>query len=113
MTGSIERALSETSRRREIQRKFNKENKITPKTATSKIKDVMEGARSLKKEKNQTNADSNLYDVSKVNYHNIGKEIKKLEKLMKSSAKDLDFEQAAMYRDLIKELKEKVLINKA
>ena len=113
VTGSIERALNETSRRREIQRKFNKENKITPKTATSKIKDVMEGARSLKKEKNQTNPDSNLYDVSKVNYHNIGKEIKKLEKLMKSSAKDLDFEQAAMYRDLIKELKEKVLINKA
>ena len=113
VTGSIERALNETSRRREIQRKFNKANKITPKTATSKIKDVMEGARSLKKEKNQTNTDSDLYDVSKVNYHNIGKEIKKLEKLMKSSAKDLDFEQAAMYRDLIKELKEKVLINKA
>jgi len=113
VTGSIERALSETGRRREIQRKFNKENKITPKTATSKIKDVMEGARSLKKEKNQTKTDSDLYDVSKVNYHNIGKEIKKLEKLMKSSAKDLDFEQAAMYRDLIKELKEKVLINKA
>ena len=113
VTGSIERALNETNRRREIQRTFNKENKITPKTATSKIKDVMEGARSLKKEKTQTNNDSDLYDVSKVNYHNIGKEIKKLEKLMKSSAKDLDFEQAAMYRDLIKELKEKVLINKA
>ena len=113
VTGSIERALNETSRRREIQRKFNKANKITPKTATSKIKDVMEGARSLKKEKTQSNNDSDLYDVSKVNYHNIGKEIKKLEKLMKSSAKDLDFEQAAKYRDLIKELKEKVLINKA
>ena len=113
MTGSIERALSETSRRREIQRAFNKEHNIIPKTATSKIKDVMEGARSLKKEKNQINDDSDLYDVSKVNYHNIGKEIKKLEKLMKSSAKDLDFEQAAKYRDLIKELKDKVLINKA
>tara|TARA_S200000501_G_scaffold354459_1_gene375154 strand:+ start:921 stop:2924 length:2004 start_codon:yes stop_codon:yes gene_type:complete len=113
VTGSIERALKETDRRREIQRTFNKENKITPKTATSRIKDVMEGARSLKKEKIQTNSDSDLYDVSKVNYHNIGKEIKKLEKLMKSSAKDLDFEQAAKYRDLIKELKEKVLINKA
>ena len=113
VTGSIERALNETDRRREIQRTFNIENKITPKTATSRIKDVMEGARSLKKEKNQTNSDSDLYDVSKVNYHNIGKEIKKLEKLMKSSAKDLDFEQAAKYRDLIKELKEKVLINKA
>ncbi len=113
VTGSIERALNETNRRREIQRTFNKENKITPKTATSKIKDVMEGARSLKKEKTQSNNDTDLYDVSKVNYHNIGKEIKKLEKLMKSSAKDLDFEQAAKYRDLIKELKEKVLINKA
>ena len=113
MTGSIERALGETNRRREIQRAYNKEKNIIPKTATSKIKDVMEGARSLKKEKNQINDDSDLYDVSKVNYHNIGKEIKKLEKLMKSSAKDLDFEQAAKYRDLIKELKDKVLINKA
>jgi excinuclease ABC subunit B len=113
MTGSIERALGETDRRREIQRAYNKKHNIVPKTATSKIKDVMEGARSLKKEKNQTNDDSNLYDVSKVNYHNIGKEIKKLEKMMKSSAKDLDFEQAAKYRDLIKELKDKVLINKA
>ena len=113
MTGSIERALGETNRRREIQRAYNKEHNIIPKTATSKIKDVMEGARSLKKEKNQINDDSDLYDVSKVNYHNIGKEIKKLEKLMKSSAKDLDFEKAAKYRDLIKELKDKVLINKA
>ena len=66
-----------------------------------------------KKEKNDSNTETDLYDVSKVNYHNIGKEIKKLEKLMKSSAKDLDFEQAAKYRDLIKELKDKVLINKA
>ena len=113
MTGSIERALGETDRRREIQRAYNKKHNIVPKTATSKIKDVMEGARSLKKEKNQTNDGSDLYDVSKVNYHNIGKEIKKLEKMMKSSAKDLDFEQAAKYRDLIKELKDKVLINKA
>ena len=113
MTGSIERALGETDRRREIQRAYNKKHNIVPKTATSKIKDVMEGAGSLEKEKNQTNDGSDLYDVSKANYHNIGKEIKKLEKMMKSSAKDLDFEQAAKYRDLIKELKDKVLINKA
>ena len=113
VTGSIERALGETDRRREIQKEFNKKNNIIPKTATSKIKDVMEGARSLKKEKNDSNTETDLYDVSKVNYHNIGKEIKKLEKLMKSSAKDLDFEQAAKYRDLIKQLKDKVLINKA
>ena len=113
ITGSIDRALAETNRRRDIQEKYNIENNITPKTATSRIKDVMEGARSLKKQKSETNQPANLYDVSKVNYHNIGKEIKKLEKLMKSSAKNLDFEEAARYRDLIKELKDKVLINKA
>ena len=113
ITGSIDRALTETNRRRDIQEKYNIENNITPKTATSRIKDVMEGARSLKKQKSETNESADLYDVSKVNYHNIGKEIKKLEKLMKSSAKNLDFEEAARYRDLIKELKDKVLINKA
>ena len=113
ITGSIDRALAETNRRRDIQEKYNIENNITPKTATSRIKDVMEGARSLKKQKSETNEPADLYDVSKVNYHNIGKEIKKLEKLMKSSAKNLDFEEAARYRDLIKELKDKVLINKA
>ena len=113
ITGSIDRALAETNRRRDIQEKYNVENNITPKTATSRIKDVMEGARALKKQKSETNEPADLYDVSKVNYHNIGKEIKKLEKLMKSSAKNLDFEEAARYRDLIKELKDKVLINKA
>ena len=113
ITGSIERALKETDRRREIQEKYNKKHKIKPRTATSKIKDVMEGARSVKKEKTQINEGTDLYDVSKVNYHNIGKEIKKLEKLMKESAKKLDFEEAAKYRDLIKDLKDRVLINKA
>ena len=113
ITGSIERALKETDRRREIQEKYNKKHKIKPRTATSKIKDVMEGARSVKKEKTQINEGTDLYDVSKVNYHNIGKEIKKLEKLMKGSAKKLDFEEAAKYRDLIKDLKDRVLINKA
>ena len=49
ITGSIERAIGETNRRREIQNKYNKEHKITPKTVTSKIKDVMEGARIIKK----------------------------------------------------------------
>ncbi len=51
ITGSIDRALAETNRRRDIQEKYNIENNITPKTATSRIKDVMEGARSLKNKK--------------------------------------------------------------
>ena len=113
ITGSIERAIGETDRRREIQNKYNKEHKITPKTVTSKIKDVMEGARIIKKEKkNKKNLDTE-YDISEINYRNIGKEIKKIDKLMRQSAKELDFEKAAYYRDLVNELKEKILINKA
>ena len=96
-----------------IQKKYNLKHKITPQTVTSKIKDVMEGARIVKKEKrNKKNLDKE-YDISGINYRNIGKEIKKIDKLMRQSAKELDFEQAAFYRDLIKELKEKILINKA
>ena len=113
ITGSIERAIGETNRRREIQNKHNKEHNITPKTVTSKIKDVMEGARIIKKEKkNKKNLDAE-YDISEINYRNIGKEIKKIDKLMRQSAKELDFEKAAYYRDLVNELKEKILINKA
>ena len=113
ITGSIERAIGETNRRREIQNKYNKDHNITPKTVTSKIKDVMEGARIIKKEKkNKKNLDAE-YDISGINYRNIGKEIKKIDKLMRQSAKELDFEKAAYYRDLVNELKEKILINKA
>ena len=113
VTGSIERAIKETDRRRKIQEKYNQKNNISPKTVTSRIKDVMEGARSVKKEKKSSKTISDEYDISEVNYHNIGNEIKKIDKLMRQSAKELDFEKAAYYRDLIKELKEKILINKA
>ena len=113
ITGSIDRALAETNRRRDIQEKYNIENNITPKTATSRIKDVMEGARALKKQKSETNDPPHPPPGSKVTSPTTGNERKKLEKLMKSSAKNLDFEEAARYRDLIKELKDKVLINKA
>ena len=72
----------------------------------------MEGARIIKKEKkNKKNLDA-AYDISEINYRNIGKEIKKIDKLMRQSAKELDFEKAAYYRDLVNELKEKILINK-
>jgi excinuclease ABC subunit B len=113
VTGSIERAIKETDRRRKIQEKYNQKNNISPKTVTSRIKDVMEGARSVKKEKKSSKTISDEYDISEVNYHNIGNEIKKIDKLMRQSAKELDFEKAAYYRDLIKELKERILIKKA
>ena len=45
MTGSMERAIAETDRRRSIQEKYNHENNITPKSINTKVKDIMEGAR--------------------------------------------------------------------
>ena len=73
----------------------------------------MEGARIIKKEKKNKKNLYAEYDISEINYRNIGKEIKKIDKLMRQSAKELDFEKAAYYRDLVNELKEKILINKA
>ncbi|NCX75309.1 MAG: excinuclease ABC subunit UvrB, partial [Proteobacteria bacterium] len=48
MTGSMERAIAETNRRRSIQEKYNHENKITPQSINTKVKDIMEGARVVK-----------------------------------------------------------------
>ena len=49
ITGSMQRAMDETDRRRKIQEEFNKTNNITPKSITTKVKDIMEGARVIKK----------------------------------------------------------------
>ena len=86
---------------------------VMPK-ATDHISEQIEMIKKLEENGYAYESNGNVYfDTSKVDYHNIGKEIKKLEKLMRSSATDLDFEKAAFYRDLIKELKEKVLIKRA
>ena len=48
VTGSMQRAMDETDRRRAIQEKFNNKNNITPKSISTKVKDIMEGARIIK-----------------------------------------------------------------
>ena len=61
MTGSMERAIAETDRRRAIQEKYNIENNITPKSITTKVKDIMEGARVISgKAKNRKKILKNL-----------------------------------------------------
>ena len=107
VTGSMERAISETERRRARQIDHNKENGITPKTINKKIADVMEGARSniSAKAKNKKKSAS-IRPIALIdNPKALGKRIKDLEKKMYQHAQNLEFEEAAMLRDELEELK--------
>jgi excinuclease ABC subunit B len=99
-TGSMERAISETNRRRKIQEAYNKEHGITPKTILKSIKDITDGIESLQK-KTVLSLISN--DI-RITGQKAAKLIKQKEREMKEAAKNLDFETAAILRDELKEL---------
>ena len=117
ITGSMERAIGETNRRRDIQEAFNIENSIKPKGIKKDIGDIMEGARSVKgKSKSRRKLDKlkdiefdpiELFDDPE----KVKKEIIRLEDQMYKYAKDLEFEEAASYRDRVEELKQKLLLS--
>ena len=99
-TNSMKNAISETKRRREIQKKFNKKNNITPESIKRDISDILGSIY----EKDHLNID--LED--KENKHLVGNNLKKhidgLRKQMVTFADELDFEQATLIRDEIKQL---------
>jgi len=99
-TGSIERALAETDRRRNKQIEFNREHGITPKSIVKAVGDVMEGARSVQ--------DSQIREggTDYVAPEQAVKRIKKLEAEMMKLARNLEFEQAARLRDEIQRLRQ-------
>jgi excinuclease ABC subunit B len=107
MTGSMERAMKETERRRTKQLEFNKENNITPKGINKKIADIMEGAVVVGKgKKRKVEQPLGAYSIDKeINDKPVWEQIKILEEKMFQAAKDLDFELAASLRDKISELK--------
>jgi excinuclease ABC subunit B len=117
ITGSMERAIEETNRRRDIQETFNKKNSIKPIGIKKSIGDIMEGARSVKgKSKTRRKLDKlGTLDFEPIeNFDNpekVKKEIIKLEDQMYKYAKNLEFEEAASYRDRVEELKEKLLLS--
>lgn len=100
MTGSLERAIKETNRRRELQEKYNKENGITPKTILKSINDITAGIETIQKKTAHTQA---IFEM-KLSGKKVSTLLKQKEKEMKVAAKDLDFETAAILRDEIKEL---------
>ncbi len=94
VTDSMERAVTETNRRREIQMKYNEEHGITPKTIVKDVRAVLEiSAGKEKKPRNMTKAQREEL-------------IKQYTAEMRNAAKLLDFEHAAYLRDKIKELRE-------
>lgn len=101
ITGSMERAIDETQRRREMQLAYNKEHGITPKTIQKKISDITDQLMS----EHDRAVDTMLrVDADRVKNDPEGV-IKEKEKEMNEAVKKLDFETAAILRDEIKELK--------
>ena len=99
VTDSMEYAITETARRREIQMKYNLEHGITPKTIVKDVRDVIEMSKSDKKSLDKKH-------ISRMPKKEREKLIAELTKEMKEAAKMLEYEHAAFLRDKIKELKE-------
>ena len=98
ITGSMQRAILETDRRRKIQQEYNKEHGLIPKTIKKEIRDVIE----IGKKDKSTSKNSNTKKLSKAEKERM---IAQLNIEMKAAAAKLEFEQAAYIRDKIKELR--------
>lgn len=103
ITDSIRTALDETNRRRQKQSEYNIKNGITPQTIKKSISSTL-------KEMTETDfVKSDTEDIDKIK--NIDKKIKEYTKLMREAAQNLEFEQAMVYRDKLKELETLALKN--
>jgi excinuclease ABC subunit B len=115
MTGSMERAIDETNRRREKQIAFNTLHNITPLGVKKSVQDIMEGAvvpgaRSNKRKAQARAAEQAAeYDQQYRTPNDIGKRIKQLEEKMYQLARDLEFEAAAQMRDEVQRLRLRLL----
>ena len=104
ITGSMERAMAETNRRREKQLEYNRANGITPESVKSRIADILESVY----ERDHVRADISQFtdDAGQMVGNNLKAHLEYLQKKMRDAAADLNFEEAARLRDEIKRLTE-------
>ena len=108
ITDSMSRAMAETDRRRAKQEAHNAANGITPRTVLKRIKDLIDGVYSEKsgQEAEKLELESQRRAVlDAMSEKDVAREIKRLEKLMLTHAKDLEFEKAAQVRDQLSHLR--------
>jgi excinuclease ABC subunit B len=106
ITDSMRRAIGETERRRAKQIAHNAAHGITPRTIVKQVRDLIDGVYSEKAGKEAEKLELQRAQVEDMSEKDIGKEIKRLEKLMLEHARNLEFEKAARVRDQLAILKE-------
>ncbi|KAB2912395.1 MAG: excinuclease ABC subunit UvrB [Dechloromonas sp.] len=108
ITQSMQRAIAETERRREKQIGFNQQHGITPRGVSKKIKDIIDGVYDAESAQTERKAAQQRATYEAMDEKTVAREIKRLEKLMLESAKNLEFEKAAAARDELFRLRERV-----
>ena len=113
MTGSMERAINETQRRRDKQLAFNEANGVVPKGIEKSVRDILEGARrmptkarSARDTKVINDRASFAAEIMNMTPAALSRKLNQMENTMAEHAKNLEFEEAAAVRDQIAELKQ-------
>ncbi|OAQ15179.1 excinuclease ABC subunit B [Bibersteinia trehalosi Y31] len=108
ITNSMQKAITETERRREKQMKYNEEHGITPQALNKKVGELLDIGQSDKPKRGKQavkKAENSASDYKPKSRKELEKELKTLEQQMRDFAKDLEFEKAAAVRDKLQQLK--------
>ena len=108
ITGSMQRAIDETDRRRTKQQAHNEAHGITPQGVVKRIKDIIDSEYDIDDERKFLKAAQIQAKYLAMSEKDVAKEIKRLEKEMLQAAKNLEFEKAGQLRDQLKKLRESV-----
>jgi len=108
MTGSMQRAIDETNRRRSKQVAHNLAHGITPKGVTKRVMDLIDGVYQPESSREALKASQTLKSYGRMSQKELSREIKRVERDMLDAARNLEFEQAAQLRDQLKQIRGQV-----